>query len=211
LSSSSERPRGLLYIISGPSGSGKNTVIQALAARRSEVAVGTTATTRPPRTGEVDGRDYFFLSRDEFMRRIEAAEFIEWAEVHRHHLYGTPRSELERLRAEGRDVLLQIDVQGMRSIRRSGMDAIAVFLKPPDMETLERRLRARGTEDENLVQRRLATAREEMEAESEFDYAVVNDSVEHAVDQLEHIIDRRRQHAASRSGAHREHHQENCS
>ncbi len=183
--------RGMVYIVSGPSGSGKNTVLQALAARDSRVALAITATTRAPRCGEADGRDYYFLSEEEFRRRISVDGFVEWAEVHG-RLYGTPRAELMQLLNSGKDVILQIDVQGMRNVRKSGLNPVTVFLAPPSMEELESRLRRRATESAEQLAVRLENARAEMNAQGEYDYVVVNANIDDAASQLQAILDAKR-------------------
>lgn len=163
-------------VLSGPSGVGKSTVIQELRRAHPEVWVSVSATTRPPRPDEVDGVHYHFLDRAEFLRRAENGEFLEWAEF-AGHLYGTPRAEVTRRLAEGRSVLLEIDLQGARQIRRTHPEALLVFLKPPSWDELIRRLTDRATEPPEVVERRLAAARDELAAESEFDLTVINTDV----------------------------------
>jgi guanylate kinase len=172
-----------LVVLSGPSGVGKSTVVRQLRAAHPEVWISVSATTRLPRPGEVDGVHYHFLNRSEFLRRASNGEFLEWAEF-AGHLYGTPRDEVTRRLAEGSSVLLEIDLQGARQIRRTYPDALLVFLKPPSWEELVRRLTERATEPPDLVQRRLATAREELAAESEFDMTVINTNVRAVCEQL---------------------------
>jgi guanylate kinase len=172
-----------LVVLSGPSGVGKSTVVRQLRAAHPEVWISVSATTRLPRPGEVDGVHYHFLNRSEFLRRARNGEFLEWAEF-AGHLYGTPRDEVTRRLAEGSSVLLEIDLQGARQIRRTYPDALLVFLKPPSWEELVRRLTERATEPPDLVQRRLATAREELAAESEFDMTVINTNVRAVCEQL---------------------------
>jgi guanylate kinase len=145
------------------------------------------ATTRPPRTGEVNGKDYYFLDRAEFLRRVEAGEFAEWAQVH-DHLYGTLRAELGRRLASGRDVALDIDVQGMRNFKRLPYRMVTVFVMPPSIEVLEERLRARRTDREEDIALRLRNAREEMDARHAFDYIIVNDAVDDAVADMKAIL-----------------------
>ena len=147
------------------------------------------ATTREPRPGETDGVSYYFLDDDEFERRVEAGEFLEWAWVHGHR-YGTLKSEASRLLAEGRSVVLEIDVQGGVNVRRVHPDAVLVFIEPPSMEELERRLRGRGTEDEESIERRLANARKEMEYADDYDARLVNDQLDRALEELVGLIDR---------------------
>lgn len=179
---------GALFVVSGPSGSGKSTLIQRLRESDDQVVFATTATTRSPRPGEVDAEDYYFLSREEFERRIGGGDFVEWAEVHG-NLYGTLRSELEKRLRSGQDVFLQIDVQGMRSIRQSAFRAVTVFVKPPSMEELEQRLRVRATEAQAVMDDRLRTARKEMAACDEYDHVVVNEDLDRAVAALREIVE----------------------
>ncbi len=173
-------------VLAGPSGSGKTTVGRALE-RMGEVRFSISATTRPRRTEEEDGVDYRFLERGAFEELIERDELLEWAEVHG-HLYGTPRSNLEAARSEGRHLLLDIDVQGARSVREKVPGAVCVFLLPPDGGRIVRRLRGRGTEGDREIRRRLEAAREELAAVGEFDYLVVNDVLEEAVEEIEAIL-----------------------
>lgn len=182
---------GSLFVVSSPSGAGKNTVLAALRAKLPALAVSVSATTRPPRSGEADGRDYYFMDRAEFERRRAAGEFVEWAEVHG-NLYGTLRAELARLRADGRDALLEIDVQGMAKLRAQGLEFVSVFIMPPSFDELERRLRARGTDRPEVVALRLENAWKEMSARKTYDYIVVNDRVEDAVADMEAIVRARR-------------------
>lgn len=178
---------GRIFVVSAPSGAGKNTVLREALRRDAELALSITATTRAPRPGEADGVDYVFLSAEEFDRRIAEGAFVEWADVHGHR-YGTLREPLDRLLASGRDAVLQIDVQGMRSLRASGLPVVTIFLAPPSLDELERRLRDRGTERENTIRLRLENARRELAARDEYDYVVVNDVVDHAVDRLLAIV-----------------------
>lgn len=178
---------GGLFIVCGPSGSGKNTLIEAVLERDPQCTTATTATTRAPRPGEVDGEDYFFYSQEEFERRVAQGDFVEWARVHG-RCYGTLRNALKDRMATGKDVLLHIDVQGARSIRRSGLDAVTIFIKARSIEELETRLRKRGADSEDEIARRMQTARAELAAEEEFDYIVVNEDIETAVQELMAII-----------------------
>ena len=147
------------------------------------------ATTRSPREGEVDGTSYYFLTEDEFDRKMDEDAFLEWANVHGHR-YGTLKSEVERLFALGRSVILEIDVQGAFAIREQRPDAVLIFIEPPSMEVLEKRLRGRGSEDEESLRIRLANAVHEMEQAKEYDEIVVNDDLEQAEEDLLSIIDR---------------------
>jgi guanylate kinase len=158
---------------------GKGTVVQRLLDERPDLAFSVSLTTREPRPGEVEGRDYRFVSEADFDRTIEADGFLEWAEVFGER-YGTPAGPVETARAEGRDVLLELDVQGARAVRERVPEAVLIFLQPPSEEELARRLRARGTEEGPALERRLAEAREEMAQADWFDHVVVNDRVEGA-------------------------------
>ena len=178
-----ERPRSpLLLIVSSPSGAGKTTLTNALRARVSGVNFSVSHTTRRPRASEQHGREYFFVDREEFQRLIEADAFLEWALVHG-NFYGTSRNEVER--AGGcRALLFDVDYQGARQIRCAEPDAVTVFILPPDMPTLERRLRGRASEDESAVQRRFQAAKDEIAHYGFFDYVLVNDDLERAIQQL---------------------------
>lgn len=173
-------------VLAGPSGSGKTTVGRALERLR-DVRFSVSATTRPRRTEEVDGRDYLFLDRERFEALIEDGEMLEWAEVYG-ELYGTPLSNLEEARADGRHLLLDIDVQGARSVREAIPGAVTVFLLPPDARRIVRRLVERGSEGPDELRRRLRAAEEELRAAGEFDYVVVNDELEDAVGTVEAIL-----------------------
>jgi len=174
-------------VLAGPSGGGKTTVSRRLGEHHEDVHFSVSATTRARRAGELHGEDYLFLSREEFDRMVREDEFLEWATVHGER-YGTPRANLEGARAEGAHLILDVDVQGARSIRRRAPDAVTVFLLPPSGEEIVRRLRGRGSEDEEAVRRRLASAATEFEALQEFDYVVVNDELEETVRRVESIL-----------------------
>jgi guanylate kinase len=174
-------------VISAPSGAGKTTLARLLRQRRPEVVFSVSATTRASRPGEVDGRDYHFVSRDEFARMRDAGELIEWAEVHG-NFYGTPLEYVRRTRARGEFLLLDIDVQGARRIRERVPDAVLVFILPPSGDVLVERLKARGTEDPAVLRRRLTNAEDEIHAAPEFDHVVVNDDLQTAVAELEAIL-----------------------
>lgn len=171
-------------VLAGPTAVGKGTVSAAIRARYPQIWLSVSATTRPPRAGERDGVHYRFLSEDEFTELVESGQMLEWAVVHGRHRYGTPRGPVEQAVAEGRPVLLEIDLAGARQIRESLPDSRFVFLAPPDWDTLVQRLVGRGTESEEERERRLATARIELAAEGEFDVTVVNDTVDRASAQL---------------------------
>ncbi|HEY5786871.1 MAG TPA: guanylate kinase [Microlunatus sp.] len=176
------RPR--LTVVSGPTAVGKGTVVAALRREHPELFVSVSATTRPPRPGEVDGVHYLFVSEEEFDRLVADDDLLEWAVVHGRHRYGTPREPVLAAIAEGREAVLEIDLQGARQVRTNWPDARLVFLAPPSWDELVRRLVGRGTETEEERTRRLATATRELAAESEFDTTVVNRDVVHAVADL---------------------------
>jgi guanylate kinase len=179
---------GIVFIVSGPSGAGKSTLVDGLLLRYPELTVSISYTTRAPRGAEVDGREYHFVDGPEFVRRRDAHEFAEWAEVHG-ALYGTPRGPLDDGIAEGRDLLLDIDVQGARRLKRTYRDsAVAVMVFPPSWDELERRLRDRGTDEEATIARRLARAREEADALPEYDYFIRNADVAESVALLTAIV-----------------------
>ncbi|HEX6708999.1 MAG TPA: guanylate kinase [Rubrobacter sp.] len=171
--------RGRLIVVSGPSGAGKSTLIRAALEAVPELAYSVSATTREPRPGEVDGKDYIFLSRDEFEHWIEDGRFLEWAE-YSGNLYGTPEQKVEELLDEGRSVILEIELQGARQVRRKRPDAVMVFVRAPSLEETRRRLTGRATETEEALKSRLATAVDEVAARDEFDYEVVNEDRERA-------------------------------
>jgi len=174
-------------VIAGPSGVGKGTVVRRVLEFVPDLFVSISVTTRTPRRIEREGVDYVFVSDDEFDRMIEAGELLEWANVFGNR-YGTPAGPISVALEAGRDALLEIDVQGARQVREAVPEAVLVFLRPPDMAVLERRLRSRGTEDEGRLERRLATARQELEAAAWFDHEVVNDDLERASSQVAAII-----------------------
>lgn len=179
---------GALIIISGPSGAGKGTLVDQLVARVPQLWVSVSATTRAPRPGEVEGEDYFFLPVEEFARRIEEGDFLEWAEVHGNR-YGTLRSAVEAKMAQGRDVILEIDPQGAMQVKALMPEAVLVFIVAPSMDELERRIRGRGAETDEQVSVRLATAVRELELVGSYDFVVENDDVARATDELVRIIE----------------------
>lgn len=180
--------RGILFIVSAPSGAGKTTISMEALRRVAGVEMSVSCTTRGSRGGEVDGRDYNFLAREEFERRRTAGEFAESAEVHG-FLYGTPRAPIDAAIAQGRDMLLDIDVQGSRQLKaRYGSEAVSVFVLPPSEAALAERLRRRGTDSEDTIRRRLERARAEMDEYHSYDYAIVNDDVQQSVGVLVAIV-----------------------
>jgi guanylate kinase len=183
------RRRGILFVSAGPSGVGKGTVVRAVRSRVPDgLTVSVSATTRPPRAGEVDGRDYRFVDRETFARMIADDDLLEWAEVFE-NLYGTPSSFVEEHLAAGEDVILEIDVQGAAQVRDRAPDAVLVLLRPPSLDELARRLRSRGTESEDRIARRLGEAERELAQASWFDHVVVNDDLERASSQVAAIIE----------------------
>lgn len=191
---SPQKKLGLMIVLSGPSGSGKTTVYRQVLDQRGDLEFSVSCTTRPPRAGEAHGRDYHFISREDFLTRRDQALFLESAEVHTNY-YGTLREEVERRINAGVSVLLDVDVQGARSIRRAvestplAAHTIFIFTAPPSVDLLEFRLRKRGTDSEAVIQTRLGNAREELTAWREYDYFLVNDGVEDAVREFSAIID----------------------
>jgi guanylate kinase len=176
-----------VFVITGPSGVGKGTLIRGLLARIPELELSVSATTRTPRPGERDGVEYHFLSDAEFDRKVAAGAFVEHANYSGRR-YGTLRSELERRTAAGIPVVLEIEVQGARQVRRTLPDAIQVFIAPPSDHALRERLVGRGTDDSAEIERRLRVAREELAARAEFDHTVLNDRQEDALDALEALV-----------------------
>jgi guanylate kinase len=177
--------RGRLLVLAGPSGVGKSSVVAGLREALPELLFSVSATTRPARPGEVDGRDYRFVSREEFDALIERGELLEWAEVHGGlQRSGTPRVPVEQALDRGRPVLVEVDLQGARSVKRVLPEAVTVFVAPPSMEELARRLTDRGTDTPEQRERRLRTAIEEMDAQGEFDEVVVNDDLRAVIGRL---------------------------
>ncbi|MBR3689527.1 MAG: guanylate kinase [Eggerthellaceae bacterium] len=186
--------QGNLFVISGPSGAGKGTLVARLIESVPDARLSISATTRKPREGEVHGVHYYFSTRDEFMELVEQDGFLEWAEF-AGNCYGTPRSFVEKSMAEGAQVILEIEVQGAFQVREKMPEAHLVFIEPPSLEVLEERLRGRGTEDEEAIQRRLATARVELSRKMEYDIRLVNDDLERAVDELIAIVNAKAEQA----------------
>jgi guanylate kinase len=179
--------RGLLFIVSAPSGAGKTTLVERLVEETPHLRMSRSYTSRSARQGELDGVDYNFVSRQQFERMISSGEFLEWADVVG-NLYGTSRADTERLLGAGQDVVLVIDVQGARQVRARGGEAISIFVMPPSYQILEQRLRGRSKDSEEAVQRRLQVARAEVAAFTEYDFIVINDELAPAVERLRAIV-----------------------
>jgi guanylate kinase len=190
--------RGLLFIVSAPSGAGKTTLVESLVKGGTETPMGNgpelaslkmsrSYTSRPPRAGERDGVDYNFVTRQQFEAMIDGGEFLEWADVFG-NLYGTSAADTERVLADGTDLVLVIDVQGARKVRQRGVESTTVFVMPPSFDVLERRLRGRRKDSEDAIQRRLHVARKEISSFAEYQYVVVNDELHAAVNRLRSII-----------------------
>ena len=181
----SKKPR--LFVISGPVGAGKGTLVSRVRDRRPDLDLSVSATTRKPRKGEVDGVSYHFLSEEEFTRRVEAGEFLEW-DGHFDKRYGTLNSEVDTRLKGGHSVILEIDVNGALNVRRMRSDAVLIFIAPPSLEVLEERLRGRGTETEEQIKLRLERVSMEMALAAEYDAVVVNDDLDQATDELDALI-----------------------
>ena len=179
--------RGLLFIVSAPSGAGKTTLVERLVEQTPHLRMSRSYTSRPAREGEMDGVDYNFVSRSEFERMVDAGEFLEWADVFG-NLYGTSAADTKRCLDASKDVMLVIDVQGARQVRARGLPHVAIFVMPPSFEVLARRLRGRSKDSEEAIQRRLEVARHEVASFAEYDFVVMNDEITAAVDRLRSIV-----------------------
>lgn len=179
--------KGLLVVFSGPSGAGKGTVLRALRKQNPGIRLSVSATTRAPRPGETDGREYYFMTREKFKRMAENGGMLEFAE-YCGNCYGTPAAPIERWTSEGTDVILEIEVQGGAQVQRKRPDVVSIFILPPSLAELRRRLKKRGTEPAGVVRSRLETARKEIAQAGRYDYVVVNDSVEEAAARVGAIL-----------------------
>ena len=189
--------RGLLFVLSSPSGAGKSTIARMLMATDDGLALSVSATTRPIRPGEVDGKDYYFVSDAAFDEMVAKGEFLEWAHVFGHR-YGTLKGEVLKVIESGRDVLLDIDWQGTQQLKQVDPDIVRVFILPPSMEELERRLRARGTDSDEVIQRRMDRAAAEISHWGEYDYVLINNDAEKCRELVHNILKAERLKAARR-------------
>ncbi|KUK35062.1 MAG: Guanylate kinase [Caldanaerobacter subterraneus] len=183
----SKKKKGLLIVLSGPSGAGKGTICKALMEKEKDLKLSISATTRPPRSGEIEGKNYFFKSEEEFEKMIENDSFLEWAKVYGHY-YGTPKDFVLKNLDEGNDVVLEIDIQGALKIKEKFPEGVFIFILPPSMEELKNRIKKRGTETEEEIIKRFKSAYEELNYVSRYNYVVINDSVEEAVEKIKAII-----------------------
>lgn len=179
--------KGMLVVVSGPAGVGKGTLCKALFEQWSGLEYSVSVTTRAPRPRETEGKDYYFRSREEFKRMIENGEFLEWAEFCG-NFYGTPRFHVESILGRNKSILLEIDIQGAKQVKEQFPEGVFIFIAPPDLDTLSERLHGRGTETEEIIQRRLSTAVQELENIKDYDYVVENDRVNSAVEKIKSII-----------------------
>jgi guanylate kinase len=178
---------GALFVITGPSGTGKTTLVKEALTTVPGLTFSVSATTRAPRTGEQDGVDYQFVDSPRFHQMAGAGELLEWAEVYGNH-YGTPRAPIEAALAAGRSILLDIDMQGAEQVRRAMPDCVSIFVLPPSLEVVEARLRARGTDNEEAINRRMGDVRAQLSAVGDFDHLVVNDDLTSAHDQFQAVL-----------------------
>ncbi len=179
--------QGKLFVLSGPSGVGKGTILARLFVDFHDIEYSVSATTRQARAGEVQGENYYFLSEEEFFQLVENDQLIEWANVHNNY-YGTPKEYVDKTLKKGQDIILEIDIQGAKQVRENYPDAVFIFLLPPSLQELEQRLEQRGSEDKRNKKIRLRNAREEMQEKQKYDYVIINDRIEETVDQLRSII-----------------------
>lgn len=183
--------RGILFVVSSPSGGGKGTLIQRVLNKVPNLSYSVSFTTRTPRSGETNGREYFFVTPERFKEMVAAEEFLEWAHVHG-KLYGTARQQVAREISAGRDIILEVDVQGAASVRKLMADSVSIFILPPSFEVLRQRLQARGTDSPAELDLRLRNAPKELEDYSAFQYLIINDDVDRAADQMTAIVNAER-------------------
>ncbi len=181
------KARGLLIVISGPSGAGKGTICKSLLKRHPELNLSVSATTRQPREGEVHGVNYYFMTKEEFQEKLKDNDFLEYAEVYDNY-YGTPKSNVEKILGEGKDVILEIDIQGALKVKENYKEGIFIFILPPSMEELKQRIIKRGSETSESLMKRFKSAYKEINYVSRYNYAVVNDEVNLATEKIEAII-----------------------
>jgi len=179
--------KGTLFVISGPSGVGKGTLVSMLREKHPEIKLSVSATTRNPRPGEINGTHYFFLTKEDFKNRIELGEFLEWAEFSG-NLYGTNKNFVEKMLEDGQNIILEIEVQGALQVKNKLKDVILIFIEPPSFEELKERLIKRCTETEEEIQKRLAIVKKELEQKHEFNYVMINDNLDTALQNLKTII-----------------------
>ncbi|WP_100399394.1 guanylate kinase [Bacillus sp. FJAT-44742] len=182
-----KKEKGLLVVLSGPAGVGKGTVCGALRTKDTDISYSVSATTRAPRTGEVDGVNYFFKKKEEFEEMIEKDEFLEWAKYVDNY-YGTPLENVKKTLNEGQDIILEIEVQGARKVKERYPEGVFIFLMPPSLAELRKRIEGRGTENAELINKRMTVAREELDMMKNYDYVVENDEVEKAVERIQAIV-----------------------
>lgn len=181
--------KGQLIIFSAPSGAGKTTLVKHLLKNHSNMEFSVSCCTRHPRANEIDGKDYYFISPEQFRRKIEADEFVEWEEVYKDHLYGTLRSEVDRIRNKGCHVLFDIDVQGGINIKKQyGDQALAIFIKPPSVEELRNRLQNRRSDSQEKIELRVQKSLHELTFANQFDHIIINDNLEKALEEVENSI-----------------------
>jgi guanylate kinase len=192
---------GHLYIVAAPSGAGKTTLVRLLLENDPGIRLSISSTTRPPRPGEMNGREYHFVVVADFVESVSRGEFLEWAEVHGNY-YGTAKHWVESEMTAGRDILLEIDWQGAQQVRKSFPQAIGMFILPPSIEALEDRLSSRGTDSATTIARRIAAAREEMRHVDEFDYVIINDDLQRALGDMISVVSASRLECASQRQRH---------
>ena len=179
--------RGILIVISGPSGAGKGTICKALLEKHDNIYISVSATTRSPRVGEVEGVNYYFLTKEDFEEKVRENGFLEYANVHG-NFYGTPKGNVEKMLEDGKDVILEIDIQGALQVKENFKEGVFIFILPPSMEELKQRIIKRGSETEESLMTRFKNAYKEINYVSKYNYAVVNDTIELAVEKVESII-----------------------